>query len=231
VSEELNRWHHVNGPKRERPLSVNWFHLGADVKRSAPLEGVSEDAVPVLDILRSRVSFVTVATIEPRKGHAQTLAAFEQLWSEGMDVNLVFVGKEGWMVEALIEKIRAHSELGKRLFWLEGISDGYLENVYSACRCLIAASIGEGFGLPLIEAAQHKLPIIARDIPVFREVAGAHAFYFSGVDPKDLSDAIKHWIALHKENKHPKSDDMPWFTWKQSTQQLLEKILSCQNEL
>ena len=56
------------------------------------------------------------------------------------------------------------------MLWLEGISDEYLDKVYAASTCLIAASEGEGFGLPLIEAAQHKLPIIARDIPVFREV-------------------------------------------------------------
>jgi len=37
----------------------------------------------------------------------------------------------------------------KRLFWLEGISDEYLEKVYAASSCLIAASEGEGFGLPL----------------------------------------------------------------------------------
>jgi glycosyltransferase involved in cell wall biosynthesis len=186
---------------------------------------LSADAVHVLKTLRSRVSFLTVATIEPRKGHAQTLAAFEILWSEGMDVNLVFVGKQGWNVEPLIERVRAHSELGKRLFWLEAITDGYLKNVYSTCTCLLATSIGEGFGLPLIEAAQHKLPVIARDIPVFREVAGAHAFYFLGINPKDLSDAIKHWMLLYDKKKHPKSDDMPWLTWKQSTAQLLEKIL------
>lgn len=41
--------------------------------------------------------------------------------------------------------------------------------------CLIAASFGEGFGLPLIEAAQHGLPIMARDIAVFREVAKEYA--------------------------------------------------------
>ena len=41
--------------------------------------------------------------------------------------------------------------------------------------CLIAASFGEGFCLPLIEAAKHDLPMIARDIPVFREVAGQSA--------------------------------------------------------
>ena len=119
-----------------------------------------------------------VATIEPRKGHHQTLKAFELLWGQGADINLVIVGKQGWLVEELIENIKAHSELNKRLFWQEGISDEYLENIYAESTCLIAASEGEGFGLPLIEAAQKGKPIIARDIKVFREVAGDYAYYF-----------------------------------------------------
>ena len=67
---------------------------------------------------------------------------------------------------------------------------GTLEKVYAASTCLISASEGEGFGLPLIEAAQHKIAIIARDIPVFREVAGDHAFYFNGNESTDLPKAI-----------------------------------------
>ena len=123
-------------------------------------------------------------------------------------------------------RLRKHKESGKRLFWLEGISDEYLDKIYAASTCLIAASEGEGFGLPLIEAAQHKLPIIARDIPVFREVAGDHAYYFNGLDPLVLADALKHWLTLRAENKAPQSDDMPWLTWNQSARQLLDTLLT-----
>jgi len=135
------------------------------------------------------------------------------------------VGKQGWMTENLADKIRNHPELGKRLFWLEGISDEYLNMIYSASNCVIAASYGEGFGLPLIEAAQHNIPIIARDIPVFREVAGKHAFYFNATTANELAQAIQEWINLYKQEKHPKSQNMPWMTWKESANQLLNILL------
>jgi glycosyltransferase involved in cell wall biosynthesis len=90
---------------------------------------------------------------------------------------------------------------------------------------LIAASEGEGFGLPLIEAARHKLPIMARDIPVFREVAGEHAFYFAGERPEALAQAVKEWLTLYHKGKHPKSDAMPWLTWAQSAERLQEILL------
>ena len=153
-----------------------------------------DDAESTLNLLSLRPSFLMVGTVEPRKGHTQALAAFEKLWEQGLDANLVIVGNQGWNMESLADRLRHHPEQGKRLFWLEGISDEYLEKIYAASTCLIAASEGEGFGLPLIEAAQHKLPIIARDIPVFREVAGEHAHYFNGLEPQVLADAIKHWL-------------------------------------
>jgi glycosyltransferase involved in cell wall biosynthesis len=129
------------------------------------------------------------------------------------------------MVSTLIERLNHHPELGKRLIWLEGISDEYLDKVYAACTCLIIASEGEGFGLPLIEAAQRNLPIIARDIPVFREVAAEHAFYFKGLEPEQLAIVIQHWLTLYANETHILSNAMPWQTWKQSAEKLLFNIL------
>ena len=160
--------------------------------------------------------------------------------ARSIDVNLVIVGKEGWVglpddqrrtIPTIVTTLRKHSQLGKRLFWLEGISDEYLERVYDTSACLIAASEDEGFGLPLIEAAQHKLPILARDIPVFREVAGEHAYYFSGDKAGDLALAVQAWLKLHGEGRVPTSETKPWLTWKQSTARLLQIILDGEWEM
>ena len=165
-----------------------------------------------------------VGTIEPRKGHAQALAAFERLWTAGVQANLIIVGREGWGLEQLTKRLRTHPERGKRLLWLEGASDEMLLRFYESAVALLAASEGEGFGLPLVEAAKHGLPIIARDLPVFREVAGEHAFYFSGMSPEDLGAAISSWLALRERGEAPSSEGMPWLTWAQSTSQLLDVI-------
>ncbi len=225
VADELSTWMLKNPTSRNGSLSVKSFHLGADVENGYPSTEMPEDTESILTKIKKRISFLMVGTIEPRKGYAQALSAFENLWQRDYDINLVIVGKKGWMVERLVKKINTHPEHGKRLFWLNGISDEYLEKIYTICDCLIVASEGEGFGLPLIEAAQHKLPIIARDIPVFREVAGEFVFYFDGLKEAELADAIRCWLDLKRQNKYPRSDDMPWLTWKQSTQQLLDIIL------
>jgi glycosyltransferase involved in cell wall biosynthesis len=234
VAAGLSDWLKANGPKRLRPFKIHWSHWGADLENSVPTCGLPDDVPQILAQLAARPSFLMVGTVEPRKGHMQTIAAFDRLWEKGFDVNLVIVGRAGWInllqempitIQKIVDALRQHSELGKHLFWLEAISDEYLERVYAVSTCLIAASEGEGFGLPLIEAARHKLPIIARDIPVFREVAGDSAYYFSSKSAIDLAYELKAWLALYQSGQHPKSDAMPWLTWKQSTKQLLDLIL------
>lgn len=225
VADELSNWYKTNGSTHQHFFKIDWFHLGADINASVPTKGIPNNAEFVLRTLTKCPTFLMVGTLEPRKGHAQTLAAFEILWAQGIVVNLVIVGKQGWLVEQLVRKLRQHPKLNQHLFWLEGISDEYLEKIYAASTCLIAASEGEGFGLPLIEAAQHKLPIIARDIPVFREVAGGHAFYFAGESPEAITTAVSTWLDLYQNQQHPKSDVMPWQTWRQSAIQLLEKLI------
>jgi glycosyltransferase involved in cell wall biosynthesis len=225
TADDLAAWLASRSVPRARPLRIDWIHLGADLDPHVSSRGLPDDASDVLAKIRARQTFLMVGTVEPRKGHAQALAAFEHLWGIGEDINLVIVGKHGWKVEALTESVRAHREFDRRLFWLEGIADEYLEKVYAESACLIAAAEGEGFGLPLVEAARHKIPIIARDIPVFREIAGEHATYFSSTDRNGLQHALEEWIALFRAGRHQRSDDMPWLTWAQSGERLKTIIL------
>ena len=230
VADELTLWWKENTNVELNCFTIDWFHLGADIESSVPTKGFSGDYLTTIRSIEESISFLMVGTIEPRKGYAQSLAAFQLLWDRGIDVNLVFVGKQGWMIDELANKIKSSTEYNRKLFWLESISDEYLEKVYAASSCLIAASEAEGFGLPLIEAAQHKLPIIARDIPVFREVAGEYAFYFKdSKDPQCIAETVLQWLELNAKAKVPRSDAMPWLTWKQSAQQLMDIILEDQN--
>jgi glycosyltransferase involved in cell wall biosynthesis len=225
VADELLRYLDEVRLERLTPLSVGYFHLGADIQEKAATRGLPVALDNVLTSLRSRLSIVMVGTIEPRKGHAQALGAFERLWAAGLEVNLVIVGKHGWMVDEFIEQLNHHRELGSRLFVLDDVSDEMLLRVYADSAVLLAASEAEGFGLPLVEAAKYKLPIIARDIPVFREVAGEHAFYFNGKTAESLASALRTWLDLHAQGIAPSPEGLRWLTWKQSAEQLMEVVL------
>jgi glycosyltransferase involved in cell wall biosynthesis len=231
VADDLVKWRTEQGlgANGERPFEVSWSHHGADVGNSAPSRGMPPDAQATLNALRAQPSLLLVGTIEPRKGYMQVLEAFEQLWRNGVDANLVIVGREGWKglpdtmrrdIPETVRRLTTHPQKGKHLFWLDGISDEYLEQVYGACACLVSASFGEGFGLPLIEAARHRMPLLVRDIPVFREVAGDHAFYFTAQNGTELATAIEAWLALHAKGQVPDSAGIAFLTWEQSATNL-----------
>ncbi|KTG26523.1 glycosyl transferase family 1 [Idiomarina sp. WRN-38] len=231
VADELRIWHQEHGKPRKRPLNIDWFHLGANVESSNPSKGIPANAENILNLLRARPSFLMVGTLEPRKGHSEVLDSFDKLWQANENINLVIVGKKGWLVDDLVERLSTHPQLDRKLFWLDSISDQYLEKIYEASNCLIAASYGEGFGLPLIEAAQKGLAIIARDIPVFREVVGDYALYFDNNQNKKLSNAIISWLNSQHKNDTSFADKNSWLSWKDSAQGLFSSLIKgLQNE-
>ena len=219
VAADVKGWLANNSSPLPYP-DVRSFRLGFDIQKSVPTRGRPENADSVLAALATAPVFLSVGTIEPRKGQAQTLDAFELLWENDVHANLVFVGKEGWMMESFVHRLREHPEQGKRLFWLAGISDEYLDEIYDAAVCLIAASKAEGFGLPLVEAASHGVAIVARDIPVFTEVAGLNALYFSGDRPEDLAQALLLWLEAYEQGDVPRPEGIEQLTWQESADQL-----------
>jgi len=227
VADEMRAWLAAHGNAQMKGPIVTNFRLGADVGASVPTTGMPEGAHELLAQLKGKANFLMVGTLEPRKGYKQAVEAFDQLWQEGVEANLIIVGRKGWLVDLLIERIQSHKQLGRRLFWLGQISDEYLEKIYATSTCLIAASEGEGFGLPLVEAAQHHLPVIARDIPVFREVAADSVYYFSGTSATDLADCVQEWMKLNAAGAVPSSRDMSCISWRQSAEELISVIRRC----
>ena len=223
TADDLLAWLEQHPPVRPGALQVGYAHLGADLATTREREAEAALDAALNQALYARPTLLMVGTLEPRKMHAQALQAFDLLWAEGTDANLVIVGKPGWNVAELAARLKAHRELGRRLFWLDQANDAELLALYQRSSALLAASAGEGFGLPLVEAAQHGLPILARDLPVFREVGGEHARYFGGSGAPGMADGIRDWLALHAAGAAPASANLPVRSW----QECAHGILSC----
>lgn len=200
-------------PSNARNLEIASFHLGCDLP-SHP----SGQLPPNFGV---RPTFLLVSLLDRRKGQLQTLRAFEQLWERGVDVNLAFAGRQGWGSESLIHAIQTHGELGNRLFWFNGPTDGKLEMMYQKCSGVIVASEGEGFGLPVVEALQHVKPVLARDIPVLREVGGEQVSYFGGKTDSEFASELGVWIAAVGSGEIAADPDFKPMRWSESAGQLL----------
>lgn len=200
--------------KDMRPdLPLDFFHLGADFQPT--------EAAPQTKFIPSQsgARFLMVGTIEPRKGHATVLAAFEELWQHGSTDQLVLVGARGWMVDAFLKRLDNHPELGKRLHVVHNADDALLHSAYKECDALIAASVIEGFGLPLIEAAWAGKTLIVSDIPAFREICGERAIYFTPGKSDELAEILREFPL----SKHGQTS-IEWLTWDESAEMLVARI-------
>jgi len=192
VAEELADYVAARNLPHRPGLKIGWFHCGADMAAratTAPRDKIRAAVATAAPV------FLTVATIEPRKGHRVALDAFDQLWSQDVDARYVIVGRRGWFEEALVASILAHPEFGRRLFWFDDVDDGELSYLYDRAAALIFASYADGFGLPIVEAALRGRPVICSDIPVFREVGRSGAIYFRVNDHDALAAAIRGFLA------------------------------------
>lgn len=180
-----------------RAPTIVTIPLGADLGASFPSTGLSDDFAALASWARGHRTVLVVGTIEPRKGHDRLLDAFDHLWNSEPEGNiaLAIVGRAGWKTDGLQARIRTHREFGKRLVWVDQASDEALSELYRESAGLISASFAEGFGLPLIEALVHGAPVLARDIPVFREVGGDLFDYFDDDLPSALAMSVRNWLA------------------------------------
>jgi glycosyltransferase involved in cell wall biosynthesis len=222
VARELEQWLAVHGAGRE--IAIRWFHLAGDIAASAPTRGRPADFERDLERLRGGFVVLLAGTIEPRKGHAQVLSALEALWRTGADVKLALVGNPGWKSDDIIESLRRHPERGSRLFWFEAASDEVLCRLYEAADGVLVASAAEGFGLPIVEAARFGKPVLARDIAVFREIAGEGARYFTSSSAPGLAAEIRAWVDLVRSRRAPDAARIRRLSWRESAEQMLSAL-------
>jgi glycosyltransferase involved in cell wall biosynthesis len=222
VAQDVAAWLGEDPSRRRTPLPIGSFHLGANFQIAVSGEAESAEALRALADASARPTILMTGTIEPRKGYAQALDAFERLWSEGAELGLTIVGKPGWGVDPLLSRLESSPDRGKRLHWLGACGDATLGQLYRASAGLLMASTNEGFGLPIIEAAHADLPILARDLPVFREVAHEHAQYFRGDSGQILAEALQDW---QRNGFKPHPAGIKPLSWDESYRRLCTLIL------
>jgi alpha-1,3-rhamnosyl/mannosyltransferase len=120
---------------------------------------------------------LAVGTLEPRK-NLQRIA-------EAVEGELRVVGARGW----------GGVEAPRDVTWLGEVDDAELARLYRGARCLVYASLYEGFGLPVAEALACGCPVVtSRDSPM-QEVAGADATYVDPLDVGSIREGIGQAVA------------------------------------
>lgn len=115
-------------------------------------------AAPRFDPLNQR--FTVVGTVEPRKNHRAVLDAFDQLWSQGVHVELTFAGKLGWAREDNRQRILRLKDAEPCFHFLDSLGDAQLVETIRGSRATIYPALYEGYGLPPVESLALGVPVI-----------------------------------------------------------------------
>jgi glycosyltransferase involved in cell wall biosynthesis len=139
-----------------------------------------------------------VSTIEPRKNHRLLLDVWDSLRTQNIpqphNFKLVFVGRPGWMVEDVLQRLKGPETLAAGIIHLRAADDPLLRVLYKAAAFCLYPSVYEGFGLPVVEAFALGKAVIASHGGALREVVAGLG---PVLDPNDKSAwvaAIGAWI-------------------------------------
>ncbi|TXH43834.1 MAG: glycosyltransferase family 1 protein [Actinobacteria bacterium] len=185
--DDLEAWLATRGEHCGAKLTV--VRNGADVGTDGQLPADGEPGPSP----RRGTDVLVVGTIEPRKGVEAVLDAAAELHRRGSPVRFTLVGTKGWIGDSTLRRLQAADAGEQNLRWLQRVGDADLVELYRSADLLLAPSRAEGYGLPVVEARAWGLPVLARDLPVFREVGGTDTRYF-GTDA-ELPDAIEAALA------------------------------------
>lgn len=140
--------------------------------------------------------FVSVGTIEGRKNHQLLLDVWRRLVADlGDDAPLLLIiGQRGWRGEHVFEQLDQPGELKGHVRELGACSDADLAGWIAGARALLMPSFAEGFGLPIVEALRLGTPVIASDLPAFREIAGDIPDYARPTDLDSWERLIRAYV-------------------------------------
>jgi glycosyltransferase involved in cell wall biosynthesis len=168
---------------------------------------------------------LSVGRLNVRKNLSATLEAAMLSGAISGATPLVVVGEPDGRVEHMSPQVRAGVDSNSIIF-LGRISDAELAWLYSNARALLFLSLGEGFGLPQLEARHFGCPILLSDLSVFREVSGPGAVY---CDPLDVAGMAQAIAEVTKRGRLTAGPGVPLTTtWDQVVQRARDAIVRYQ---
>jgi glycosyltransferase involved in cell wall biosynthesis len=176
--------------------------------------------------------FVVLGNIEPRKNHWMLL----QLWRRLIDLRgaaaprLLVIGQRAWECENVVDLLERCEQLRGFVVEHPSCGDKELVNTLKYACALLYPSFVEGYGLPIAEALSLGVPVIASDLPVFREFAGEVPEYADPLDGRRWLELIEDYARPNSACRRAQIARMPAFvapTWAQHFDQvgkLLEEL-------
>jgi glycosyltransferase involved in cell wall biosynthesis len=164
--------------------------------------------------------FVMLGTIEPRKNHLMVLHVWRELALalRSATPRLVLIGQRGWECEQVVDLLERCEALRELVVEQPSCSDEDLATWLHHAQALLFPSFAEGFGMPLLEAYHLGVPVIASELPVFREIAADVPEYLDPLDGSGWKRAIREFALPDSRRRAAQVErirSLPLPTWEQ----------------
>jgi glycosyltransferase involved in cell wall biosynthesis len=217
VSEDSAQWigDSIGAPEAKRAV----VHHGID---PAPWR-----AEPRRPAIHDRPYILSVSSIYPYKNYVRLIEAYTAMARRNPELpDLVIVGddQDAATSQAMRQAREAAGEFAEWIHILGEVPYANIRQYYRNASLFVFPSYLETFGHPLLEAMAAEVPLVAADIPVFREVAGDAAFYADPMSTDSLARAMEDALYLEgaRETLVKRGRErLQHFTWKRSASSLL----------
>jgi len=185
---------------------------------------------------------LSVGTLQPRKNTTRLIEAFSRVvqhysssgakrsregkefsQSSNNNLQLVIVGKKGWLYEDILAAPKKFG-VEDRVKFLDFVSGDDLVSLYKNAQCYVFPSLYEGFGLPVLEAMKFDCPVITSNVSSLPEAAGDAALYVNPLDVDDIAKKIEKILEdgeLRKELVKKGREQVKKFSWEKSARETL----------
>jgi glycosyltransferase involved in cell wall biosynthesis len=168
---------------------------------------------------------LAVGTLEPRKNLPRLVAAYGELEKTLQDRHpLVVVGALGWETGETLEALRS---LGSHCRMLGYVSDAALAELYRRCAVFCYPSLGEGFGLPVLEAMAAGAAVVTSEVSSLPEVGGDAVEYVNPHDTTSIAGGLRRVLcheALRDELSQRARERAAEFSWGGFAQIVLDTL-------
>jgi glycosyltransferase involved in cell wall biosynthesis len=175
--------------------------------------------------------FTIFCTIEPRKNHILLLNVWREIINSGVDdiPKLSIIGRRGWNNEDVFRFLDKSPAIKQYVTVFDNLKDEDMIKEIKSSRATLFPSLGEGWGLPIVESMAMGIPVICSDIPVHRECSQGLATYIHPLDGlgwhREITK-ISKMTSLEIKEKYEILKNFEPIAWSESCEKLINSIVN-----
>ncbi len=213
------------------PAKVDYFHNGVN-NNFVPMEEAEKKKI------RKRISggrpyFIFIGTLHPRKNVGKLLNAYDIFRKKSLlDIKLVIVGEKLFLTGEIKHALK-QMQYRKDVIFTGRLNREELMKVLSSSLALGFVPYFEGFGIPVIEAMQCGVPVIASNVTSLPEVGGDAVLYSDPDDVEAISENMKALAendGLREQLIKKGSERVKKFRWDNTADKFWKTIEKALNE-